>query len=78
MEPDALPLVPVCSEHFAHKVIDSEEGLYAQTFCTQNGLNSTTLNIFLTVEHTPERMRDQTPRDVILMDRVFKNLQMHS
>jgi hypothetical protein len=72
VEPDVLPLVPVCSEYFAHKVIDSEEGLPAQQFCTQNGLNPTAFNVFLTVEHLPEGMRDQPPRDVILMDRVFK------
>ena len=71
MQPDALPLVPVCSENFAHKVIDSEEGLSVQQFCSQNKLNTTAFNIFLTVEHLPEGMRDQPPRDAILMDRVF-------
>ena len=73
MEPDVLPLVPVCLEHFAHEVIDSEEGISAQQFCIQNGLNTAAFNMFLTVEHLPERMRDQPPRDVILMDRVFKD-----
>ena len=72
MEPDILPLVPLCSEHFAHKVIDSEEGLSAQQFCTQNGLSTAAFNLFLTVEHLPKELRDQPPRDVILMDRVFK------
>jgi hypothetical protein len=70
VEPDALQLVPVCTEHFAHKVIDSMEGLPAQQFCTQNRLNPTAFNIFLTVEYLPEGMRDQPPRDVILMNRV--------
>ncbi len=63
--------MPVCSEYFAHKVFDSEEGYTVQQFCAQNGLNSTAFNIFLTVEHLPERMRDQPARDVILMDRVY-------
>ena len=71
-DPKVLPLVPVCSEHFAHKVIDSEEGLSAQQLCTQNRLNTAALNTFLTMDHLPEGMRDQPPRDVILMDRVFK------
>jgi hypothetical protein len=78
VQPDVLPLVPVCSEHFAHRNIESEEGLSAQQFCTENCLNTTALNIFLTVEHLPERMRAQPPRDVILMDRVFKELHVHS
>jgi hypothetical protein len=72
VEPDVLPLVPVCSEHIAHKVIDSEEGLSAQDFCVQNELNKAAFNLFLTVEHLPKGMRDQQPRDVILMNRVFK------
>ena len=63
--------MPVCSEHFAHKIIDSEEGLPFQQFCTQNGLSQKAFNMFLTVEHLPEGMRDQPPRDVILMNRVF-------
>ena len=71
MKPDVLPLVPVCSENFAHKVIDSEEGLSVQQFCSQNKLNTTAFNIYLTMEHLPEGMRDQPPRDVILMDRVY-------
>jgi hypothetical protein len=70
VEPDVLPLVPVCSEHFTYEVIDSEEELSAQQFCTQNGLNTTAFNMFLTVEHLPKGMRDQPPRDVILMNRV--------
>ena len=69
MEPDVLPLVPVCSEHFAHEVIDSKK--YIKDFCIQKGLNPAAFNIFLTVEHLPKGMRDQTLRDVILMDRVF-------
>ena len=68
MQPDVLPLVPVCSEHFAHNVI--EEECTIQQFCTQNRLNSKAFNIFLHVEHLPERMRCQQPRDVILMNRV--------
>ena len=70
MEPDVLQLVPVCSEHFAHKKIDSKK--YVQQFCTQKGLNTAAFNMFLTVEHLPEGMREQPARDVILMDRVFK------
>ena len=73
MEPDVLPLVPVCSEHFAHKVIDSEEGCRVKEFCTQNKLNTAAFNIFLTMEHLPEAMRNQPPRDVILMDMVFNH-----
>ena len=73
MEPNVLPLVLICSEYFAHKVIDSEEGCTVQQFCTQNKLNTASFNTFLTVEHLPERMRDQTPRDVILMNRVFRS-----
>ena len=65
--------MPVCSEHFAHEVIDSEDGLTVQQFCTQNRLKPRAFNIFLTVEHLPEGMRDQRPRDVILMNRVFKS-----
>jgi hypothetical protein len=75
MEPDTLKLVPVCLEHFAHEVIDSEEGLPAQQFCTQNRLNPTAFNMFLTVEHLPEGMRDQPLRDVILMNRVYQSLK---
>jgi hypothetical protein len=63
--------VPVCSEYFAHKVFDSEEGCTVQQFCAQNGLSQRAFNIFLTVEHLPEGMRDRPPRDVILMDRVY-------
>ena len=69
MQPDVLPLVPVCSEHFAHKVIDSEKGCTVKEFCSQNRLKS--LYVFLTVEHLPEGMRYQPPRDVILMNKVF-------
>jgi hypothetical protein len=72
VELDALPLVPIYSEHFAHTFIDSDRG--CTEFCKQNGLNTTAFNIFLTVEHLPEDMRGQPPRDVILMDRVFKQL----
>ena len=72
MEPNVLPLVPICSEHFAHKVIDSEEGISAHQFCTQNSLRRAAFNMFLTMEDLPEGMGDQPPRDVILMDRVFK------
>ena len=71
MQPDVLPLVPVCSQHFAHKIIDSEEGCTIKEFCIQNKLNATTFNIFLTVEHLPKGMRDQPPHDAILMNRVF-------
>ena len=73
MEPDALQLVPVCFEHFSHKVIDSgEECIHTvEDFCTQNKLNPSAFNIFLTVEHFPERMRDKPPLDVILMDKVY-------
>jgi hypothetical protein len=71
VEPDALPLVPICSEHFAHKEIDSDRR--CTEFCEQNRLNTTAFNIFLTVEHLPEDMKDQPPRDVILMDTVFNN-----
>ena len=67
-DPKVLPLVPVCSEHFDHKVIDSEEGLSAQQLCTQNRLNTAAFNTFLTKDHLPEGMRDQPPRDIILMD----------
>ena len=72
MEPDALQLVPVCPEEFSHKVIDSEEQCIhsIKDFCTQNRLDPKALNIFLSVEHLPEEMRDQTPRDVILMNGV--------
>ena len=70
VEPDVLPLVPVCSEYLAHKVIDSEDGCTVEEFCSQNKLNSKGLNMFLDVGHLPERMRDQPPRDVILMNRV--------
>ena len=70
VQPDVLPLVPVCSEHFTHKVINSEEVCTVQQFCTQNRLNTTAFNIFITLEHLPERMRAQPPHDVILMDRV--------
>ena len=73
MQPDVLPLVPICSEHFAHKVIDSEGGLSAQQFCTQNRLSTAAFNLFLTVEHLPKEMRNQPPRDIILMDRVYLN-----
>ena len=78
MEPDVLPLVPVCSEYFTHKVIQSEEGCTVQQFCAQNGLSqkSFNLNMFLTVEHLPEGMRALPPRDIILMDRVSKNLHV--
>ena len=71
MQPDSLPLLPICSEYFTRKAIDSDR--QCTKFCMQNGLNTTALNIFLTVEHLPEDMslRDQPPRDVILMDRVF-------
>ena len=71
MEPDYLPLVPVCSKYFAHKVIDSEEGCNVDEFCSQNKLNSKGFNMFLDVEHLPERMRDQPPHDVILMKKVL-------
>ena len=71
VEPDVLPLVPVCSEHFAHEIIDSEGGCTVKEFCSQKGLNSRAFNIFLTVKHLPEGMRDKTPRDVILMDKVM-------
>ena len=67
MEPDVLPLVPVCSEHFVHEVIDSEEGCTIENFCRQNKLNPKAFNIFLMVDHPP----DQPPRDVILMSKVF-------
>ena len=63
--------MPVFSEHFAHKVI--EEECEVQHFCTQNRLNTTAFNIFLIVEHLPEGMRDQPPRDVILMNKVFNS-----
>ena len=78
MQPDVLSLVPVCSEYFAHKVIDSEEGCTIQQFCTQNRSNPTAFNIFLTVEHLPKRMRDQPPHDVILMDKVFNGYIVHT
>ena len=77
MHPDVLPLVPVCSKHFAHQVIDSEKGCTVKEFCTQNKLNPKHFNIFLTVEHLPEGMRDQPPRDVILMNKVFNGCIMH-
>ena len=77
MLPDVLPLVPVCSENFAHKVVNSEEGLSVQQFCSQNKLNTAAFNIFLTMEHLPKEMRDQPPRDVILMDKVFIRLHVH-
>ena len=63
MEPDVLQLVPVCPEYFTHKTIDEE--CKDQQFCAEN------VNIiFLNMEHLPEEMRDQSPRDVILMDKV--------
>ena len=68
MEPDVLQLVPVCSEHFAHKVIEKE--CEVQQFCAQNMLKPTAFNIFLTVKHVPERIGYQPPRDVILMNRL--------
>jgi hypothetical protein len=71
MEPNVLPLVPVCPEHFAHKVIESEKGCTVQQFCKQYRLSQNALNIFLTMDHLPKEMRDQPPRDVILMNRVF-------
>ena len=76
MEPDVLPLVPVYSEHFVHKVINSEEECTVEDFCKQNRLNTTAFNIFLTVDHFPEleRMRHQSPRDVILMNQVLQQL----
>ena len=70
MELDVLPLVPVCSEHFAHRVINSEEECTVEQFCTQNGLKTKAFNVFLAMEHLPEGMRDQPPRDAILMNRV--------
>ena len=76
MEPDVLPLVPICSEHFAHKSIDSEEGCTVKQFCAENRLSQKAFNLFLTVEHLPEGMRAQPPRDVILMDRVSKHLHV--
>ena len=66
MEPDVLQLVPVCSGYFAHRVVD--EVCEVQQFCTQNRLISKV--VFLNVEYLPEEMRDQSPRDVILMDKV--------
>ena len=78
MQPDVLLLVPVCSEHFAHKIINSEEGCIIQQFCTQNRLNPTAFNLFIAVEHLPKRMRDQPPRDVILMDKVFNGDIVHT
>jgi hypothetical protein len=69
VQPDVLPLVPVCSEHFTRKAMDSDRR--CTEFCMQNGLNTTAFNIFLTVEHLPADMRDQPPRDVILMNRVL-------
>ena len=65
--------MPVCSEYLAHKVIDSEEGCTVKEFCSQNRLNPTAFNIFLTVEHLPEEMKDQLSRDVILMNKVFNS-----
>jgi hypothetical protein len=71
VEPDVLPLVPVCSEYFAHEVIVYEEGCTIQQFCTQKRLNPKAFNMFLTVEHLPDERRDIQSRDIILMDRVF-------
>ena len=65
--------MPVCSHHFAHKDINAEEECTIEEFCTRNKLSPKALNVFLTVEHLPERMREQPPRDVILMDRVYRN-----
>ena len=59
----------VCSEHFTHKVIDSEGGCTVQQLCAQNKQDF--IAIFVSVEHLPKKMRDQRPRDVILMNRVF-------
>ena len=53
MQPDILQLVPVCSECFAHKVLEEE--------CDDQ-------QFF--VEHLPEEMKDQSPHDVILMNKV--------
>ena len=73
MESDVLPLVPVCSEYFAHQVINSEEGCTIEEFCSQNKLNSKGFNMFLDVEHLPDRIMDQPPHDAILMNRVFSS-----
>ena len=71
MQPDSLPLVPIYSEYFTHKAIDSDR--QCTEFCIKNGLNAIAYNVFLTVEHLPEDMRDQPLRDVILMDQVFNS-----
>ena len=73
MEPDVLPLVPICSQHFAHKVIYSEEECTFQQFCALNGLSQKAFNVFLTMDHLPKRMRAQQPLDVILIHRVLKD-----
>ena len=75
MEPDVLPLVPVCSEHFAHKVINSEEECTVEEFCKQNNYDkSKSLQHFpYYMEDLPEGMREQPIWDAILMDRVFNS-----
>ena len=78
MEPDVLPLVPVCSEHFAHKVIDSEEECTVQQFCALNGLRQKVFNVFFSMDHLPKGMRGQQPLDVILMHRVFKDCTVYN
>ena len=72
MKPDALQLVPVCSEHFARKIFQKGGDCEVQKFCKKNYLNTTAFNIFLNLEHLPQWMRDQLPQahDVILMDKV--------
>ena len=70
MPPDVLPLVPACSEYITDKAIDEKEGCTVQQFCTQNELNPNAFSIFLSMEYPPEGMKDQSPRDVILINKV--------
>lgn len=74
VKPGVLQLVPVCSEHFTHKVFTEEEECTVLEFCKQNNLNIAAFNIFLDYEHLPDpewmSLKDQLPHDVILMDKV--------
>ena len=75
MKPDALPLVPVCKKHFAHKVINSEEECTVQEFCTQNGLDPKAFYLFVAMD-LRKGTKKQLPRDAILMNRVSNSCNL--
>ena len=62
--------MPICSKYFIHKIIDEE--CEAHQFCSEEKLNPMAFNLF---EHCPKELefgdRYQSPRDVILMDKVI-------